>query len=82
MSLSGSRSRSPKEKGNKSDEDFKQSVWADFETKLDAKNEIVFKALKDEVRTVVGTLVNREIERVETKIDANQKANETSMVIL
>ena len=40
MSLSGiPRSRSPKDKGDKSDEDFKQSVWADFETKLDAKNE-------------------------------------------
>ena len=60
------------------DEEFKKAVWAEFESKIDAKNN----AFKDEVKTVVGTLVNREIERIETKIDANQKVNETNMANL
>ena len=60
------------------DEDFKKAVWAEFESKIDAKNN----AFKDEVKTVVGTLGNREIERIETKIDANQKVNETNMANL
>ena len=74
--MATNRSRSPK--GNMSDEEFKKSVWAEFESKIDAKNI----AFKDEVKTVVGTLVNREIERIETKIDANQKVNETNMANL
>ena len=57
------------------DEEFKKAVWAEFESKIDAKNN----AFKDEVKTVVGSLVNREIERIETKIDSNQKVNETNM---
>ena len=74
--MSTPRSRSPK--GALGEEDFKKAVWAEFESKIDAKNN----AFKDEVKTVVGTLVNREIERIETKIDANQKVNETNMANL
>ena len=62
------------------DADSEQAIWVDVETKLDAKNEIVFKALEDEVKTVVGTLDKREIERIEGKIVANQKINETNIV--
>ena len=78
------RSRSPigNKGGNKTDEDFKASIWADFETKLDAKNEVVFKNFKDEVKTVVGSLVTREIERIEVTMASNQKSNEANMASL
>ena len=73
--LKDNRSRSPKGQGDhKTDE----AIWAEFEAKIDAKNN----AFKDEVKVVVGTLVNREIERIESKIGANQKVNETNMVNL
>ena len=74
--MATTRSRSPK--GTMGDEDFKKAVWAEFESKIDAKNN----AFKDEVKNVVGTLVNREIERIETKTDANQKVNESNMANL
>ena len=83
MSTIIDRSRSPAgNKGNKTDEDFKASIWADFETKLDAKNEVVFKNFKDEVKTVVGSLVTREIERIEVTMASNQKSNEANMASL
>ena len=82
--MSQQRSRSPKDnKGDKSEDvEFKNQIWADFETKLDAKNEVVFKNFKDEVKNVVGSLVSREIERIETTIATNQKTNEANMASL
>ena len=83
--MSQQRSRSPKDnKGDKSEVDveFKNQIWADFETKLDAKNEVVFKEVKEEVKNVVGSLVSREIERIKTTIAINQKINEANMASL
>ena len=82
--MSQQRIRSPKDnKGDKGEDlEFKNQIWADFETKLDAKTEVVFKNFKEEVKNVVGSLVSREIERIDTTIATNQKTNEANMASL
>ena len=79
MSLSGTRSRSPLRAGTTPQEDaFEQAIWAKFEDKLDAKN----KHFKDEMKGVVGSLVNREVEKLESKIDNYQKTTDSNMTNL
>ena len=69
------RSRSPKtDKGNDT-LSMADNLWAAIEPKIDQKNS----EFKDDVKNVVGSLVNQQIERLEKKISENQQTNSDKM---
>jgi hypothetical protein len=53
-------------------------IWAKFEPELDKKNE----SFKETIKGVVGAMVNQEVSRLETKLDANQVRNDEKFVSL
>ena len=54
------------------------SIWAQFEPELDKKNE----SFKETIKGVVGAMVNQEVARIETKLDAYQTSNDEKFVSL